>query len=104
VSSPGMNPFVSFNGRTGMYWMIPCLVMATIMSPGLIPVSLRNFSGITIWYFFETFTVSIVHQTVQLNCYRYKFCYSGRVVFVCELFLDESCVSGFLHIGLVCYT
>ena len=72
--SPGMNPLVSFIGRTGMYWMIPCLAMATILSPGLIPALLRNFSGITTWYFFETVTVSIVHQIVQRFTYRYKFC------------------------------
>jgi len=61
VSSPGMNPSVSLIGRTGMYWMIPCLVIATILSPGFIPDCFRSFSGITIWYFFETVTVSIVN-------------------------------------------
>jgi hypothetical protein len=55
--------------------------MATILSPGLIFACLRNFKGITTWYFFETVTVSIVHHTVQRIDYRYKLCLKHQTIF-----------------------
>jgi hypothetical protein len=37
VSSSEINPYVSFKGSTGKYWIIPCLAIAAILFPGLIP-------------------------------------------------------------------
>src|ERR1022692_2998303 len=48
-----------------MYWSMPCFDITSILSPGFIFASSRSFSGITTWYFFDTFTVSIDARIVQ---------------------------------------
>src|SRR5207244_4995515 len=42
---PGIMPLVSRSGRTGTYCSIPFFTRATILSPALMPASLRSFSG-----------------------------------------------------------
>ena len=72
VSRPLIIPLVDRSGRTGTYVSTPLFKMATILSPGFIPASERNFSGITTWYFFETLTFSIDNLVVIRHDYRYK--------------------------------